>query len=274
MLPVMKAPKRMVIIDFGFAGVRWEGMMDEEWGNGLKGDVDLLRVSLEQKLGIKLDDDGDHNCLQFLLGNKNKTPQVKLKAYYLHAYIIAPKEAKRSLMTNDCEILLSCVLVLPAQPSHNDHFQGCAQQSLTGLHQAINTADVIGQATHGSDRVLTAIAEALYATDNSETVVLLFGDLPHLHHFKPRSPTLTPPSVVMSPPPAQIIIDPELTLSADPTRYPHPIVLGRLINGLDCTHDIPALEPVYSIAQQVLFSPYFIANPAWQTVAWFQIEDQ
>ncbi|KIM59651.1 hypothetical protein SCLCIDRAFT_991193 [Scleroderma citrinum Foug A] len=96
---------------------------------------------------------------------------------------------------------MSCALVLPAQPSHNDHFQGCAQQSLTGLLQAINTADVIGQATHGSDRVLSDRRDTL-RNGQCEIVVLLFGDLPHLHHFKPRSPTLTPPSVVMSPPPA------------------------------------------------------------------------
>ena len=45
------------------------------------------------------------------------------------------------------------------------------------------------------------------------------------------------------------------TLSVDPTRYPHPIVPGRrVINGLGHTHDIPALESVYSIAQQVLFA--------------------
>ena len=70
MLAPPKAPKRMVIIDFGFAGVRQEGMTDEEWGNGLKGDVDFLRVSLERKLGIKLDDDGDHNGLRFVLSQR------------------------------------------------------------------------------------------------------------------------------------------------------------------------------------------------------------
>ena len=226
-------------------------------------------------------------------------PMPLMAPYYLHAYIVAPKEAKRSLTTNDYEILLSCALVLPTQPSHDDLFQGCAYQSLAGLLQAINTADAISQVTRVSDGVLTAVAEALYATDDGEIVDLLFGDLPHLHRSKPRLPTPTPPSVVMSPPPAQVIIDSELSrhvdewspthrsltvhdgyarlqsaLSADSTRYPHPIVLGRLINGLGRTHDIPALESVYSITQQVLFSPYFFANPAWQTEAWFQIEDQ
>ena len=39
-------------------------------GNGLKGDVDFLRVSLERKLGIKLDDDGDHNGLRFVLSQR------------------------------------------------------------------------------------------------------------------------------------------------------------------------------------------------------------
>ena len=77
MLAPPKAPKRMVIIDFGFAGVRQEGMTEEEWGNGLKGDVGLLRISLEKKLGIKLDnvgdmmaDDGDHDGLRFVLSQK------------------------------------------------------------------------------------------------------------------------------------------------------------------------------------------------------------
>ena len=171
-----------------------------------------------------------------------------------------------------------------------------AYQSLAGLLQAINTADAISQVTHVSDRVITAVTKALYTTDNGELVDLLFGDLPHLHRFKPRSPSPTPPSVVMSPPPVPVIVDSELSrqspspahrlltvrdgyalilsaLSADPTRYPHPIVLGRLIDSLGCMHD-PALEPVYYIAKKVLFSPYFFANPAWQTKAWFQIENQ
>ena len=76
MLAPPEAPKRIVIIDFGFAGVRQEGMTEEEWGNGLKGDVGLLRISLEKKLGIKLDDvgniadDSDRNGLRSVLSQK------------------------------------------------------------------------------------------------------------------------------------------------------------------------------------------------------------
>lgn len=117
--------------------------------------------------------------------------------------------------------------------------------------------------------------------DDGEIVDLLFGGLPHLHHFRLRSPT-TPSSVILSSPPAQVIIDSELSrhvdkwsptycsahwhdgytrlqsaLLADPTRYPHSIILDHFINGPGCKSDIPALESVYSIMQQVLFSPYF-----------------
>ena len=226
-------------------------------------------------------------------------PTSVMAPYHLHAYVVSPKEVKRSLTTDDYETLLSCALSLPLQP--DDLFQGCAYQSLMGLLQEINAADSIGQLVGVSDRILTAVTEALYATNDGDIVDLLFAGLPHLRRFKSRSPTPPPPpSPAVTPPPlAQVFIDSELSrhvdewspthrsltvhdghtrlqsaLSADPTHFPHPIVLGRLINGLGRAHDIPALQSVYAIAQQVLFSPYFFSNPAWQNEAWFQIEDQ
>ena len=78
-------------------------------------------------------------------------PTSSMAPYHLHANVVAPKEAKLSLTMNDRETLLSCALVLPSQPSHNDLFQGCAYQSLAGLLQAINTADAISQVARVSD---------------------------------------------------------------------------------------------------------------------------
>jgi len=62
-------------------------------------------------------------------------------------------------------------------------------------------------------------------------------------------------------------------LSVDPTRYPHPIILGCLMKGLGCTHNILMFDSLYFIAQKVLFLPYFFTNPTRQTEVWFQIED-
>ena len=50
-----EAPERAVILDFGYACLRPEGASDEEWANSLKGDPSHLRISLEKRLGTKLD---------------------------------------------------------------------------------------------------------------------------------------------------------------------------------------------------------------------------
>ena len=58
MLAPPDKPTRMVIIDFGCAGIRQKGETKKEWASGVKGEVNLLRISLEKKLGIELNNDG------------------------------------------------------------------------------------------------------------------------------------------------------------------------------------------------------------------------
>ncbi|KAL4075557.1 hypothetical protein J3A83DRAFT_4221169 [Scleroderma citrinum] len=227
-------------------------------------------------------------------------PTPAMSPYHLHAYMIAPQEVQRSLQSRDHEILLSCALTLPAQPSPNDLFHGCAYQSLKALLQDMSDAGAIIQVSKVSNRVITGVTEALYSAYDANELEQFFAGLDSSFLcFKPRSLTSPQPSPELPPSPTQIVIDSELNrqidgwspnhrslpvhegyavlqsaVSADPPRYPHPAVLGRLINGLGRAHDIPAVQSVYSIAQQVIFSPYLSANSAWQTQAWFQIEDQ
>ena len=58
MLAPPDKPTRMVIIDFGCMVIRQKGETNKEWANSVKADVSHLRISLEQKLGIKLNNDG------------------------------------------------------------------------------------------------------------------------------------------------------------------------------------------------------------------------
>ena len=58
MLAPPDKPTRMVIIDFGCVVIRQKGLTDKEWATGIKADVSLLRISLEKKLGIELNNDG------------------------------------------------------------------------------------------------------------------------------------------------------------------------------------------------------------------------
>ena len=111
--------------------------------------------------------------------------------YHLHAlhsgqqckpYIVALNEAKRSLMTNDCKTLLFASRSALAQPP----FLRVCIPILAGLLRTRNITDAISHVTRVSNRVLAAIEEAIYAADDGEIVDLLFGDLPHLHRFKPH----------------------------------------------------------------------------------------
>ena len=54
MLAPPDKPTRMVIIDFGCMVIRQKGETNKEWANSVKADVSHLRISLEQKLEIKL----------------------------------------------------------------------------------------------------------------------------------------------------------------------------------------------------------------------------
>ena len=58
MLTPLDKPTRMVVIDFGCTNIRQKGETGKEWAKRIKGEVGLLRTSLEKKLGIKLSDDG------------------------------------------------------------------------------------------------------------------------------------------------------------------------------------------------------------------------
>ncbi|KAG9317019.1 hypothetical protein JVU11DRAFT_1201 [Chiua virens] len=185
----------------------------------------------------------------------------------------------------------------------------CAYTGLMPLLQAMSDIEVDFRRI--SSKVQVALTETLYAS-YSEREVSRFLDglswsfdrlrIPLAERTNesdvPRASTPPLPSAEFPPPPAQIFMDTELSrqidqwfpshpsvtvndgykalqaaVSADSPRYPHPATLGRLINGLGRTGNITAAQSVYSIAQQVLFSPYVAQSPTWQSQAWFQIED-
>ncbi|KAG6334277.1 hypothetical protein ID866_4817 [Astraeus odoratus] len=231
-------------------------------------------------------------------------PTPGMSSHHLHAFMVAPVEAQRTLNQSDYETLLLCALALPAKPSPSDLPQGCAYTSLTGLLQVMNNIGLGSQVARLSNKVVVSVTEALYEScDAAELSEFLAGLDSPFHCFKRRSLSPSgpppPPSAESPPPQVHVIIDSELSryvdewcsahssltahdgyarlqkaMSAPAPRYPHPAVLGRLINGLGRAHDVSALRSVYAIAQQVLFSPFLTANPSWQSQAWFQIEDQ
>lgn len=163
-----------------------------------------------------------------------------------------------------------------------------------------------------NSKVQVAVTEALYANFTEREVSqfldglgwsfnrlkMPFAERTNEENDVPRTPTPPLHSAEFAPSSTQVIIDGELSrhidqwfpshpsvtvkdsyntlqaaISADQPRYPHPATLGRLINGLGRAGNLSAAQSVYSIAQQVLFSPFVAQSPTWQSQAWFQIED-
>ncbi|KAH0839518.1 hypothetical protein J3R83DRAFT_376 [Lanmaoa asiatica] len=227
----------------------------------------------------------------------------------LYAYMSAPRKLTS---VSDLETIIQCALSLPVNPSSSD-ISSSSDRAYTGLMpllQAISDAGVDFRLV--SSKVQVAVTEALYS-GYTEREVSRFLDglgwsfnrlrIPLAERTNEESDVtraFTPPmpSAEFPPSPAQIIIDADLSrqidqwfpshpsvtvhdsyntleaaISTKQPRYPHPATLGRLINGLGRAGNIAAAHSVYSIAQQVLFSPFVAQSPTWQSQAWFQIED-
>ena len=226
----------------------------------------------------------------------------------LHAYISAPQKLAS---VSDLETIVLCALSFPVNPSTSDvtpsldHAYG-----LMPMLQAMSDAGVDFRQV--SSKVQVALTEALYANFGEREVSRFLDGLSwsfdrlriplaertNEQSDVPRTPTPPLPSAEFPPSPAQIFIDVELSrqmdqwfpshpsvtvndsynvlqaaISGKSPRHPHPATLGRLINGLGRAGNITAAQSVYSIAQQVLFSPFVAQSPTWQSQAWFQIED-
>ena len=221
----------------------------------------------------------------------------------LNVYMSAPRKLDS---VSDLETVLQCALSL--HPSGSDSSER-AYTGLMPLLQAMSDTGVDFRLV--SSKIQVALTEALYASYTEREVSqfldglawsfnrlrIPFAERTNEESDVPRTPTPLSPSAEF-PPPAQIIIDSELSrqidqwfpshpsvtvhdsyntlqaaISANPPHYPHPATLGRLINGLGRAGNITAAQSVYSIAQQVLFSPFVAQSPTWQSQAWFQIED-
>ena len=224
----------------------------------------------------------------------------------LHAYISAPQKLTS---VSDLETIVLCSLSLPVNPS-NSESSDHAHIGLMPLLQAMSDAGVDFRLV--SSKVQVALTEALYANCGEREVSRFLDGLTwsfnrlriplaertNEESDVPRAPTPPLPSAEFQPPATQVFIDVELSrqmdqwfpshpsvtvhdsynalqaaISAKSPRYPHPATLGRLINGLGRAGNITAAQSVYSIAQQVLFSPFVAQSPTWQSQAWFQIED-
>lgn len=222
------------------------------------------------------------------------TPTPAMSQPYLHAYMLAPTEIQRSLQLSDNETLLSCALTLPVWPSPDGLPESFAYTTLTSL---LKTMDNAGVSLVVSNKLSQRLTDALYQCQDAHELPRFFADLgPSFQRLK--RPSLTSSTMVTELPP-QAIVDAELSryidewfpshprltvhdgytrlltaVSAPFPKYPNPMALGRLINGLGRARDLPALKFVYEIAQQILFSPIFSSDPVKQSDAWFRIEDQ
>lgn len=227
----------------------------------------------------------------------------------LHAYVSAPQKLTS---VPDLETLLLCAVSLPVNPSNSDvtSSSDAAYTGLMPLLQAMSDAGVDFRQV--SSKVQVAVTEALYSNYGEREVSRFLDGLAwsfnrlriplaertNEESDAPRTPTPPLPSAGFPPSPAQLTIDTELSrqidqwfpshpsvavndsynilqaaVSGKSPRYPHPATLGRLINGLGRAGNIAAVQSVYSIAQQVLFSSFVAQSPTWQSQAWFQIED-
>lgn len=224
----------------------------------------------------------------------------------LQTYMSAPQKLDS---VSDLETILLCAVSLPVNSSASN----ISERANTGLMPLLQTmSDAEVDFRQVSSKVQVTLTEALYSSYREREVsrfldglALSFNRLrmplaerPNGKSGVPRTPTPPLPSAEFPPSPTQIIIDAELSRQIDQwfpshpsvtvndsyntlqaavagksPRYPHPATLGRLINGLGRAGNVTAAQSVYSIAQQVLFSPFVAQNPTWQSQAWFQIED-
>ena len=224
----------------------------------------------------------------------------------LHAYTSAPQLLAS---VSDLEAILFSALSLPVNPPISD--VSSVTYAYTGLMPLLRTMSDVGvDIRQVSSKTQVALTEALYANFGDREVSRFLNSLNKSFDrlrmplaertnddIASRSATPSLPSPEF-PPPAHVTIDNELSrqidqwfpshqsvsvgdsynilqaaVSGKSPRYPHPAVLGRLINGLGRTGDLAAAQSVYSIAQQVVFSPFVAQSPTWQTQAWFQVED-
>jgi pentatricopeptide repeat protein len=248
-----------------------------------------------------------------LAGRLAIPPTLSIASHHLHAYLTAPVKSRLELSPIDQEMILLCALVLPVQPSSADKLSppGCAYTGLMGLLRALSDAQV--NLRKLTSKITTRVTEALYTNFNEHDISCFLGELHNSFHALelplakrsdeqrevPRAPTPPPMSTYPAgiPTPAEhIVVDADVSRQIDQwfpshssftvhdsyaalqgfvsrSRYPHPASLGRLINGLGRARDIAAVQWVYSIAQQLIFSPFVSQNSTWQSQAWFQIED-
>ncbi|KAG8218224.1 hypothetical protein J3R82DRAFT_3792 [Butyriboletus roseoflavus] len=225
----------------------------------------------------------------------------------LNAYMFAPRKLDS---VSDLETVFQCALSLPASDADISSSSERAYTGLMPLLQAMSDAGVDLRLV--SSKIQVALTDVLYSSVTEREVSrfldglawsfnrlrMPFAERTNGDSDVPRTPTPLLLSAEFPPPPAQIIVDSELSrqidqwfpshpsvtvhdsyntlqvaISAEPPRYPHPATLGRLINGLGRAGNMSAAYSVYSIAQQVLFSPFVAQSPTWQSQAWFQIED-
>ncbi|KAF8432582.1 hypothetical protein L210DRAFT_3413442 [Boletus edulis BED1] len=224
----------------------------------------------------------------------------------LHTYMSAPQVLASA---SDLETVLLSALSLPV----NSNVESSIAGQYTGLMSLLQAMSDVGVDLRlVSSKVQVALTDALYSKHGEREVARFLDGLgwsfnrlrmPLAERMDgedsvPRTPTPPPPSAGFPPSPSQITIDSELSrqidqwfpshpsvtvndsfntvqaaISGTSPRYPHPATLGRLINGLGRVGNIAAAQSVYSIAQQVLFSPFVAQSPTWQSQAWFQIED-
>jgi pentatricopeptide repeat protein len=232
------------------------------------------------------------------------TPSIARPLVY--AYISAPQKLAS---VSDLETIVLCALSLPVNPSNSD----ASDRAYTGLMPLLQAMSDVGVDFRlVSSKVQVALTEALYSNCGEREVSQFLNGLswsfdrlriPLAERTNeegdvPRTPTPPLPSAEFHPPATPVIVDVELSrqmdqwfpshpsvtvhdsyntlqaaISGKSPRYPHPATLGRLINGLGRAGNITAAQSVYSIAQQVLFSPFVAQSPTWQSQAWFQIED-
>ncbi|KAF9236399.1 hypothetical protein BU15DRAFT_50040 [Melanogaster broomeanus] len=241
------------------------------------------------------------------------TPSIASHHLHAYLTAPLQSRQQLSLADQEMTLLCALALPVQPSSSDVLSPPGCAYTGLMGLLRALHDVPVDIRKLPSGSKITTRVTEALYTNYNEHDVSRFLGELhDSFQCFElplakrsdeqgevPHAPT--PPPVSMYPagiptPPTHIFVDTGVSRQIDQwslsyssltvhdgyaalqafvsrSRYPHPATLGRLIGGLGRARDIAAVQWVYSIAQQVIFSPFVSQNPTWQSQAWFQIED-
>ena len=107
-------PTCMVVIDFGCAGIRQTRGTKKEWANSGNGDVGQLQISLEKRLGTKLNNDG--------------TLRSSGNADYLRGLIPFFRLFSCARKTHKCHLGTSMYI-----PRSSEIFVGCSSSTLIPL---------------------------------------------------------------------------------------------------------------------------------------------